>query len=67
MTIHLLCVWGDSHIWVKLKGIHFAFENDLYICIAYIIPVNSSRQSFSESDVFDYIYQFMIDIHETLT
>ncbi len=51
-------------IWIKLKGELFAFENDLYICTAYIIPDNTSRQSFIESDVLVIISNYMIDIQE---
>ncbi|MES9884415.1 MAG: reverse transcriptase family protein, partial [Sedimenticola sp.] len=59
----LTCV-SDSHIWLKLSSNSFAFENDLYICAAYVIPEGSSRQSAIESDVFSDISNYMIDILE---
>ncbi len=39
-------------MWLKLKGDIFDFKNDLYVCVAYIIPENTSSQSFTEYYVF---------------
>ena len=36
---------------VKISKATLSTENDLYICLCYIIPEDSSRQSMNESNV----------------
>ncbi len=37
-----------SHLWLKLAGDGFGFMHDLYVCLAYVIPENSARQTLLE-------------------
>ena len=46
---------SDAHIWLKLRHECFDFENDLYLCLCYVVPSNSSRQGVIETNVFDEI------------
>ena len=48
---------NDTHIWLKIKHDIFGFENDVYLCLCYIPPSNSSRQGIMESNIFDDILQ----------
>ncbi len=49
----------DSYLWLKMNGSLFDLKYDLYVCISYIIPENSSRQAFTESNVFNDIFDDM--------
>lgn len=62
-TLFLKC--SDTHIWLKLRHECFDFENDLYLCLCYIMPSNSSRQSINEVNVYDEILQNIIHIQNT--
>ena len=42
---------------MKMKHSVFDFENDVYLCLCYIPPSNSSRQGIIESNTFDDIFQ----------
>ena len=55
----LLKTVEDSIIWLKLKGSYFGLKNDLFLCLCYNIPSGSSREVFSESNVFDLILDDM--------
>ena len=48
---------NDTHIWLKMKHSVFGFENDIYLCLCYIPPSNSSRQGIIESNIFDDILE----------
>ena len=52
-TLFLKC--SDTHIWLKLRHESFDFENDLYLCLCYVVPSNSSRQGVTDTNVFDEI------------
>ena len=42
-------------IGLKLKSDVLKLEHDIYMCLYYILPVNSSRQTFNDTDTFDRI------------
>ena len=46
---------NDDIIWLKLKSDFLKLEYDIYMCLYYILPVNSSRQTFNDTDTFDRI------------
>ena len=39
---------NDTHIWLSIEYEVFNFENDVYLCLCYIHPSNSSRQGIIE-------------------
>ena len=39
--------------WIKLHKEVFSFERDVYICLCYVLPKNSTRQDMIERDAFD--------------
>ena len=53
---------NDTHIWLKLKNSIFDFENDVYLCLCYIPPSNSSRQGIIESNAYDEILKNILHI-----
>ena len=55
--------YNDSHIWIKLEGQFFNLENDLYMCVCYIVPDNSGRNAFIDSNIYDVFLDNMIYIN----
>ena len=43
----------DDILWIKIDKSKLALENDLYICLCYVTPDESSRQSLNETIIFD--------------
>lgn len=43
----------DDILWVKISGNLFNLDKDLYICLSYVLPDGSSRQSMVETNIFD--------------
>ena len=56
---------NDSHLWLKINKTFFDFENDVYICLSYIPPANSSRQGIIESSIYDDILENILLIKNT--
>ena len=52
----------QDFLWVKISKTTMSAENDLYICICYIIPEESSRQSMIESNVYDRLLDSVVFI-----
>ena len=52
----------DDIIWIKIEGQLFHLSDDLYLCLCYIIPSTSSRESLVEIDVLERITNFIIKI-----
>ena len=46
-------------IWARLDKDYFALENDLLLCLAYVMPSNSSGNTYIVHDIFD---QLVLDI-----
>ena len=51
---------SDDIICVKLDGQAFSLEQDVLVCLCYVVPDNSSRQSLIESNTFDRLSEFII-------
>ena len=47
-----------------MKGNYFDLQNDVYLCLCYIPPANSSRQGIIENNIYDDILQNIIHIKE---
>ena len=43
----------DDILWVKIAKSVLSSTNDLYICLCYVIPDDSSRQALTETNIFD--------------
>ena len=43
----------DDILWIKICKSVLGIDTDLYICLCYVIPDESSRQALNESNVFD--------------
>ena len=52
----------DDIIWIKIEGQLFNLSDDLYLCLCYIIPSTSSRESLVEIDVLERITNSIIKI-----
>ena len=52
----------DAHIWLRLKHELFNFDNDLFLCLCYIPPSSSSRQSLIEKNIYASIMQDVLEI-----
>ena len=55
---------NEDFLWIKISKSILSTENDLYICLCYIIPENSSRQSMNESNVFDRLLDSVVFIED---
>lgn len=53
---------NDTHIWLRLDCKYFNFDNDLFVCICYIVPDNSSRNAFVDFNVYDTLLDNIIYI-----
>ena len=49
----LISTSADDIIWVKLDKKVLSLNSDLYVCLCYVIPDDSSRQSLVETNIFD--------------
>ena len=43
----------DDILWIKITKSVLNTTNDLYICLCYVIPDESSRQALTENNIFD--------------
>lgn len=55
----------DSHLWVKIDKTVNGLNKNLFICLCYIIPSNSSRQIQVENNVYDLMLNDIISIKDT--
>ena len=53
----------DDILWVKLCGQLFNLDDDLYVCLSYVLPDGSSRQSMVETNIFDRLLNSMVYIN----
>ena len=51
---------SDDIICVKFNGQVLSLQNDLLLCLCYIVPENSSRLSLAESSTFDRLTEFIL-------
>ena len=52
----------DDIIWVELSRCILSLSEDLYICLCYVTPDESSRQSLIETNMFDRLFDSMVSI-----
>ncbi|MCG8034648.1 MAG: endonuclease/exonuclease/phosphatase family protein, partial [Candidatus Thiodiazotropha taylori] len=52
----------DDILWVKISKSVLCLDNDLYICLCYVIPDESSRQALIETNIFDRLTESLIFI-----
>ena len=52
----------DDFLWVKISKTVLSSDKDLYICLCYIIPDESSRQTIVESNIFDRLVDSVVHI-----
>ena len=50
----------DDIIWVKLNKSVISLNEDLYICLCYVTPDDSSRQTLVESNIFDRLLESVL-------
>ena len=43
----------DDILWVKISSSVLSLNNDLHICLCYVVPDESSRQALIETNIFD--------------
>ena len=60
----IVSVTDDSHIWFKLDRNMFGFDQDLYVCLCYIVPSNSSRNIFINSNIYDTLLEDIANINK---
>ena len=53
---------NDTHIWLKLDHKHCNFDNDLFICLCFIVPDNSSRNAIVDFNIYDILLDNLIYI-----
>ena len=53
---------SDDILWIKFDGKLFDLESDLFVCLCYVTPSDSSREVFIETSVFDRISDHIIEI-----
>ena len=53
----------DDIICVKISGVSLSISHDLYVCLCYVIPDDSSRQSMIDNNTFDRLLDFITSIH----
>ena len=58
----LVSTSSDDIIWVKLNGTVFSLTCDLYICLTYVLPDDSSRQAMIETNIFDRLLESIVMI-----
>ena len=46
---------SDDIIWLQLSKVFFGFDKDIYCCLCYAVPIDSSRQDLITEDIFDRI------------
>ena len=50
----------DDIVWVKLNKSVISLNEDLYICLCYVTPDDSSRQTLVESNIFDRLLESVL-------
>ena len=52
----------DDILWVKISSSVLSLNTDLYICLCYVVPDESSRQAMIETNIFDRILESIVYI-----
>ena len=53
---------GDDILWLRFEGSTFNLQHDVFKCLCYIVPADSSRESFIEFNVIDRISNQILQI-----
>lgn len=51
---------ADDIVWIKINKYILSLEQDLYICLCYVTPDDSSRQSIIETNIFDRLLESVL-------
>lgn len=54
---------SDDILCIKISGCKFGLNNDVYFCLCYVVPENSSRQSMIETHTFDRLFTFITELN----
>ena len=49
----------DDAIWIRIEGTKLNLDGDIYICLCYNLPSDSSRQSLVDEELFDRICNYV--------
>ncbi len=60
--VHLLKTDSDDIIWLRLSKVLFDSEEDIYVCLSYIVPEGSSREHLTENSVYNRVLADMAKI-----
>jgi hypothetical protein len=55
----------DDILCIRISGNLLSLQNDLYVCLCYAVPENSSRQSMIETIMFDRLTDFITSLGST--
>lgn len=58
----LVCTSHDDFLWIKISKTVLAMDSDLYVCLCYVTPDDSSRQSLNETNIFDRLLESVVSI-----
>ena len=53
---------GDDILWLRFEGVMFDLNHDVFVCLCYIVPADSSRQPYIELNVIDRISDHILEI-----
>ena len=53
---------GDDILWLRFEGSTFNLQHDVYMCLCYIVPADSSREYFIQINVIDRISDHILQI-----
>lgn len=56
----------DDILWIKISSSVLSLSNDLYVCLCYVVPDDSSRQALIETNIFDRILDSFVCIEAKL-
>ena len=50
---------SDDILWLRIEGANLNLDGDLFICLCYNLPSDSSRQSLIDEDMFDRVCSYV--------
>ena len=63
---NLIFTSQDDILWMKISKSVLSSNKDLYICLCYVVPDDSSRQSLNESNIFDRLLESVVFVEDKL-
>ena len=61
---NLIFTSQDDILWVKISKSVLSSNKDLYNCLCYVVPDDSSRQSLNESNIFDRLLESVVFVED---